>query len=68
MKIKGNETASIKNRITERRTRQGDHGQDMLGKTLSLKEGDSAEQHAHETLTEGPVRRVAAGNREKVTG
>ena len=65
MKIKGNETAGIKNKITERRTRRGDHGQDMLGKTLSLKEGDSEEQHTHETLTEGCTGRVATRNPEK---
>lgn len=68
MKIKGNETASIKNKITERRTRRGDQEQDMLGKTLSLKEGDSEEQHTHETLTEGSAGRVSAGNCEKVRG
>lgn len=61
MKIKGNETASIKNRITERRTRQGDQGQDMLAKTLSLQEGESTELHRHEKLTEGPARRVSIG-------
>ena len=38
----------------------------MLGKTLSLKEGDSEEQHTHETLTEGCTERVATGYPEKV--